>query len=231
MAIAFSDSGVYTLTGDVTTASFSMSCSGTNRILYVGLYTRKRTSDNSVSSMTYNGDAMTAVGNDTLPTFVDNRMRYRDYYLTNPDDGGDHSVSVTMSSNTDSLGMTGLSFNGAAQEAPEANNDNTGSGTSSPMSASVTTVTDGAMLVGGLAVYFTTSISATAASGQTEVGNNSPGFLVMAGGYESIPTAGSEAMSWSFSGNTNNWGIGVASLAPAAEAAATNNAIFFGGGM
>lgn len=126
-------------TGGVVTAStnsWSHTCTGTNRILFVG--TSGNTS--TCTGITYNGVAMTSIG--TTSTGSNNAALF---YLINPASGS-NTIQVTYSgSNT--FGAHAISYTSAQQfGVPDASNTNSNSGVTS-ISASVTTVLNNCWLV------------------------------------------------------------------------------------
>ncbi|HEU5114651.1 MAG TPA: hypothetical protein VFT82_02710 [Candidatus Paceibacterota bacterium] len=117
--IAFDSSGgTVTTTGLPTSISWSHTVSGSNRALVVFVYNADGSgggSDN-ISSVTYNGTAMTRVND----AYTDNGQRIFGYILLNPVTGT-HTISVTTSSSQNQLGGVSLSYTGVRQTSePEA---------------------------------------------------------------------------------------------------------------
>lgn len=113
VGIAFDAAGQSSPAGAVTSRTWQHTCTGSNRILFVSFYTG--TAYGSVSSVTYNGVAMTQINHVT----GGNEEGFL-YYLVAPATGT-NNVVVTIA-NSDSLGGSSLSYTGANQTAqPDAN--------------------------------------------------------------------------------------------------------------
>ena len=113
--------------------TLSHTCTGSNRVLFVGIETVGDTTDR-VSVVTYNGVACTRINTVSLT----DRRSYL-YYIIAPTAGA-NNVSVTHTSGNCSI--YSASYTGAIQGGiPDASNTNSGSGVTS-LTTSVTTVAD-----------------------------------------------------------------------------------------
>lgn len=134
MAIAFdaaTDLGS-TLSGDTLTTAHT--CTGTDRILFVGTVGKAGT--DTISGVTYNGVAMTKIATAQVAT-----RRYSTlWYLINPASGSNNVV--ISSSETNVIEGLAASYTGAKQSGqPDAQNTNTAVSSSS-IAVSVTSVAD-----------------------------------------------------------------------------------------
>lgn len=130
MAIAFDAASA---AGNVSTSTspltFSHTCSGTNRILFVEAGQRNAS---TVSGITYNGVAMTQIGTVLHPPLTTSDGNYL-YYLINPATGA-HNVSIAYGGGADLRGSS-VSYTGAKQSGvPDQSTTLTGSATSNSMS-------------------------------------------------------------------------------------------------
>lgn len=136
MTIAF-DASSGTLGASVTSLTVSHTCTGSNLVLIAGLYLA---SGDNVSSVTYNGVAMTQAikVNRTGTEYI-----YL-YYLANPATGANNLVANFSSDATPAL--EGVSFSGAKTTGiPDSSASATGG--TSPISVSTTTVADNSISV------------------------------------------------------------------------------------
>ncbi len=106
MAIAFDavSSGSLTVSS---TRTWSHTCSGANRILFVTTYNNDTAS--SITGVTYNGVGMTLLAQSTH-----NNIRNVTWYLIAPDSGA-NNVIVTASNGSGSIGGSSASYTGALQ--------------------------------------------------------------------------------------------------------------------
>lgn len=112
--------------------TFSYTCTGSNLILFVGV----NADSNTLTGATYNGVAMTEVGNVQTPA---SRWNYL-YMLIGPATGA-HNVVVSTSGATTIIGYA-ISYTGAKQSGqPDASSTNTGTAVTT-LTTSVTTIED-----------------------------------------------------------------------------------------
>ncbi len=118
-----------------TVVSATHVCTGSDLILFAAI---KNNQGGTVTSLTYNGVAMTLIG-----TCVDSSSRaYWLYYLINPASGS-HSITFTAGT-SGNVGIFGISFTGAKQSG-QPDNNNLGANptvTSTSYSQSISTVAD-----------------------------------------------------------------------------------------
>ncbi|MCG6916825.1 MAG: prepilin-type N-terminal cleavage/methylation domain-containing protein [Deltaproteobacteria bacterium] len=185
---------------------------GENRLLVVGI-SAECNEGISVTSVTYNGQALTKIASAVADTGTVGLADL--WYLLEADlpPAGTYNVQVTTSGYAvKSVGATSLA--GVAQQAPEASNTNTNVGPEY-ISTSITTSTDGAWIVD--VVECGNASAFTPDGGQTEryeeAGSSSEG----AGSTKEMATAGSTSMGWT-SASANRLAHVVAAFAPAAAA-------------
>jgi len=112
MAIAFDASSEHDTGGTIPTGfSFSHTCSGTERLLLVWVIDIG-SNDTAVTGITYNGDAMTRLGE-----VSDGSNVVEGWYLVNPDTGT-NTVSVSQSAGRRSVAY-GLSYTGCSGTQPD----------------------------------------------------------------------------------------------------------------
>lgn len=207
MAVAF-DAAADGAADSGSSVSYSHTCSGSDRLLIVGVAWR---GTQTVSSVTYNGVAMTQVA---AHAAGGNNTRVKQYYLINPASGA-NTVSVTMSGATN-LVVGSISFNGAHQTTP-LGTQATATGTSGNPSVSVSSASD-EIVVDSLS--YDRASSLTVGAGQTQRYNrddNGGGDLWGAGSTEA--GAASVTMSWT-AGASEGWAIAGVSVKPSGGAAA-----------
>ena len=119
MAIAY-DNATTSYHGQSNTVGFTVG-SGSNRILFVGIYTANSSGGDVVSGVTYAGSAMTRI-NTVQNTQSGHQCRAYLYYLLNPTSGANNIV-VTSS---ETVGLSAVSYTGAQQSGvPDASNTGT----------------------------------------------------------------------------------------------------------
>jgi hypothetical protein len=171
MAIAFDSTANGNSAGTSTT--FSHTCSGSDRGLFVGVLT-----DGTVTGVTYAGVAMALV-NSVLGTPTGNNEYL--YYLSAPATGA-NNVIATASGSGSVFGHS-MSYTGVLQSGqPEAQNTNTAaSGTS--LTVSLTTIADNAWLVG----YFRNGATSLSAGAGTTLRSASSSIVVADSGGAKTP--------------------------------------------
>lgn len=158
--------------------------SGSNRILLVATATRYL-GVATVSGITYNGVALTKI--DGIDGTTDTDIRSELWYLLNPPTGS-YSLVTTFTVEPTRVMVTGISYSGVAQTTPiAASGSATGSSTSAL--ASVTSTTDGSLLVAAVMSRTVTAMTPTA--GETERSDLSAGTSHRGGTFEQVaPLAG-----------------------------------------
>lgn len=124
---------------DTTTATWSHTCSGDNRILMVFVYGH---TEDVTTGVTYNGDALTLINK-----VMDNYRWLYLYYLVAPDTGT-HNIVVTNSTGSGILGMA-ASYTDVNQTSPIDNSAIGDNATGASLTTNITTTADNAWLVGG----------------------------------------------------------------------------------
>lgn len=207
MAIAF-DAATNPALANSTSLTYSHTCTGSDRILYVSVMMRNMT----ITGVTYNGVSMTEIGSRVL---IGNNDYLAHYYLIAPATGANNVVVSGSASNIIISGAT--SYTGCAQSSqPDANN-NRAVTTTSTLTTSLTTVADNSWAV--LSARGNSTGNTTAGTGTTQRANTN-GYMQMYDGNGAVTPAGSTSL------NTTQTSQPIvhlmASFAPAAAAAATS---------
>lgn len=199
MAIAF-DAQSASAYESGTTLTFAHTCTGSDRILLVGVYT---SSVDNVGSVTYNGVSCTFINRVTVTGTQDIYL----YYLIAPATGSNNIVVTAAVGNL--LGYAAAtSYTGVKQSGqPDASATNQSASTTS-LTTSVTTVADNCWLVG-----FGYGQTSTAGSGTVFRSEPVNDVLFMMDSNGAKTPAGSYGLT--FTQSTNFAGACVASIAPA----------------
>lgn len=212
MAIAFDtsvSSGAATSTSPLT---FSHTCTGSNLILFVGTLGPVSSTDD-ITSMTYNGAAMTKVTSIQAPSDRLNGL----WYLIAPATGA-HNIIITFTG-TFMQGMS-ASYTGVRQSVqPEAFNA-TSTASNTALSASVTTLSNNAWLAGS----FSEAQNSTFSNGSNTTIRQSlaaAGHAIADSNAAQTPQ-GSYSLGFSNSGPSGALSAIVASMAPLGAALPTN---------
>jgi len=187
--------------------------SGSNRLLVVGVSIEHDASGPTVSSITYNGQALTK---------IDSRGIYNDYYgraelwymlEAGLPGAGTYNIVVNTPSSPEEVIAGAISLNGVAQQAPEAKAESSADYLDT-ISTSITTLTDGAWLVD--AAHSGMEYGYTPDSGQTERYDRAGGADTsrLACSTKEVAVAGPTSMGWTQSG-ANRQAHEVAAFAPA----------------
>lgn len=206
------------------TWSHTVSVSGTNRILIVGVSIKNDTGQ-TVTGVSYAGVSFPLIGNPNNPIKFGNNAgnaRAELWYLVAPATGT-NNVIVTLSASARVVGGA-VSLTGVDQTNPiDAFNSNIG--TSTTPSVMVTTVANNAWVVDTIASSPPTS-GASPTGGQTQQWNAATGgsgsaVQVLGAGSTLGPNTppGGVPMSWLL-GGSSNWAIAAASLKPVASSVA-----------
>ncbi len=197
-----------TSSGDVssdTSLIFSHTCSGSNRILWVGIRVGSAYTEDWMDSVTYNGVAMTQAEKCLADNDTSGQALYL-YYLSNPP-SGTHDIEITITEAT-SITAGSSSYVGAASTGqPDSHNLIT----SSPIATielDLTTVADNCWTI-GMVDNSGSIITSTSPSTVVDLGNGTK--LLDSDGP--ISPAGSTSLSASVSGDTA-WTLIGASFKP-----------------
>ena len=198
----------------------TVTTSGSNRILVVGISWRNSSADTAtVNTVTYNSQSLDEIRKDTEFTNNENRSTAL-YYLKDPPTGSAYTILVSFTSGNywhavgGAVSLTGVDISG------DPVNDHNGlKGNSATPSVTLTTTTDGAWVVDTLVVRNIDSGSASSNQDderwnvKTSGGANN---TLGAGSTEGPKTpAGDVTMSWSLS-SSQKWSISAAAFKPAA---------------
>lgn len=216
MAVAF-DFGTGTNTSAINAASktFSHTCSGSNLILIVGV--AWTSASVTVSSVSYNGVALTAVA----AVSANGNIKVQYYYLVAPATGA-NNVIVTMSANA-SFVTASASFTGASQGVPGFIDTPITGSTAIPSGSSTPGVANGAIVsLFGQAVNASTSMtSGTLVFG----GSNSSGSFRGGMGYTIYTTPSAITHTYSNSSGSPAYVLRFIAIYP--PGAVTNTSNFF----
>ena len=209
MTLAIDSVSGYELAQSVETTSVSWkhTCSGSNRLLFVGVSTAGAAG--KVSGVKFNGVAMTNKWD-----AVASSGNVTGWILVAPDTG-EHDIEVTFSSNTTQWagphGFCGISFTGADQSTPTGDAVTGSSGYSTSVSVTATTAS-GEIVVDAAKGY----LAAITIGADQTIRYGTSGTTQY--GFSTQPGDSGGAMSWTTA--TNQWiAIGAISIKPASEAA------------
>lgn len=143
MAIAFDAQA--SSTGSGTTLTYSHTCTGSNLILIVGIQTYLASAGGiTISSVTYNGVAMTSFG--TLQRTLNAEYQYM-YYLVAPATGA-HNIVITTTTAMDYIGGSSASYTGANQTGLPDSYTTYAAQTSTAVTTTTTTIANNCWLMG-----------------------------------------------------------------------------------
>jgi len=202
-AIAF-DSASRAASTSTGTTSISWSHTiggGTDRFLLVGVAVEDAsTTDASITSVTYNGVALTAVPGSKISGggtgIIQTQMFYG--FGTSLGAAGAHTVTVSFQGPVDGVSASADSFSGVSQAAPEAATTRTDTSGADAISTSITTRSANAWVVD--VVGSGNSGSFTPGSGQTERTDIAASGMTGATSSKPVAAAGATTMSWTHSG-------------------------------
>lgn len=199
MAIAFdADDGSSDTGGAATSLTYSHTCSGTDRILFVSV--GLNTNGDNVTGVTYNGVAMTQIA--TATANASNRSYL--YYLINPATGSNNVVvSLGSASNVYS---SSASYTGAKQSTqPDSNATNTTSST--PLTLSTTVVGSGCWIV-------STCMDLDGQSPGTGTTGRTGASTAQIGDSNGVVGSGSQSLGWTVTDTSNPSSGVIASFLP-----------------
>jgi pectate lyase len=174
---------------------------GTDRFLLVGVAVEDvSTTDASITSVTYNNVALTAVPGSKISGggsgIIQTQMFYG--FGTSLGAAGAHTVTVTFQGPIDGTSASAVSFSGVSQAAPEAATARTDTSGADSISTTITTRSANAWVVD--VVGSGNSGSFTQGSGQTERTDIAASGMTGATSSKPVATAGTTTMSWTHSG-------------------------------
>jgi len=208
MAIAYDSAASGTRFASTGTShSFNHTTSGSDRFLtvQVGSY-RASGGGDVVSGVTYNGVAMTLLGQDD----VQPNTEYYFFHLVNPATGT-NTVTVTYAS-TNFVWAVSASYTGVDQSSPIDSSafDVSGQNVRSSITSTTTVVANDCWLVGG---FFGNNGGITAGAGTTVRLRSTTDPRLAAADSNSTVSTGSQSLVVSCTNNATSWGI--ASIKPA----------------
>ncbi len=183
---------------------------GTDTILLVGISARDL-NGRTVSSMTWNGAAMTAVPSSRL-VHSGGEVWIQWFYIVNPTPASAQNISVTLSGDVAvSFNFGAISFSGVHQSTPFDATAVTAQGANSNATADIVTATDGAQVLAAMLANFNLSVVA----GLTEIWqlNNSTDNHVAAAERTNKAVAGSQTATWT-NADVGVWVESVIALKP-----------------
>lgn len=211
MAIADYLTGKGRATGTGPTLDVTVDCgTGSDRLL-VALIALRGNATQSVSGITYNGDAMTKA---TSQSHTSSNIDTEIWYLVNPDTGS-NTMQVTFSGLQ--CEAMGLAFTGVKQTSPL---DQTAGaeGTSSTPSVSITPTENNELVVGVL--IHESSTASSVGSGETSIYDTDQGAWNTSASFVVQTTAGAQTVDWS-NGTSDVWTVSAASFKEATSGSIT----------
>jgi len=189
---------------------------GADRYLVVGVAAEDAsTADATITSVTYNGVALTAVPNSRRSGGGTGIIQTQLFYGLNASLGaaGAHTVVVTFQGAVDGISAGATSLAGVSQGAPQAVTTNVDTSGADSITTSITATTAGAWVVD--VVGSGNSGSFTAGSGQTERWDIAASGMTGASSTKALTAAGATTLSWAHSG-ANRLAHSLAALGPSA---------------
>lgn len=178
-------------------------CAGSDRCLLVGI--AYYDSGDTISAVTYNGDALTEVPSST----VSNGQYTTAFYSLVAPDTGSNTVSVTFTGFVFDFGAGAVSFTGADQTTP-LGTAVTATGTDTTPTVTVTSAS-GEIVVDALTIVHGGTLTVDGSQSQRWNSTGAFGFIKYAGSTE--PGASSTTMSWSNS-TSQAWAIAAVPVKP-----------------
>lgn len=200
-----------------TSLTFAHTCSGSNRILFVGIV--GNTASNLISGVTYNGVAMTQIASSPVQVPSDRYINL--YYLVAPATGS-NNVVVSASSST-YMAAAAVSYTGAAQTSPIDVDGTTTTASANTLSKALTTTVDNDWTVmicqagGGI------NTSGASTDFRTQGGSGTSWAMYDSG--INIQTAGSTSLTANWSGTAIGAAIIMAAFKPVSPDTTTDQTI------
>lgn len=211
MAIAF-DAATNPALVNSTSLTLSHTCSGTDRILLVGTMIRTTT----ISGVTYNGTAMTAIGSRELVSGAD---YIQWFYLLAPSTGANNVVVTAAASNI--IIASSVSYTGAKQSGQPDSVTNNASTTETTTTTSTTTVADNSWAV---LLARVNGDGITSAGTGTTLRANTNGYIQLYDSNGAVTPAGSTSLQTTQTSQES--AAIIVSIAPAV-ASSTDTSAFF----
>jgi hypothetical protein len=214
MAIAF-DAATNPALASATSLTFSHTCSGSDRILFVSAFVRNQV----ISSITYNGVSMTEIGTREGPQGGSSDYISL-YYLVAPATGV-NNVVITIPSSAVIIGGS-VSYTGASQTGQPDNSQNNNTTVEATTTTTLTTVADNCWVMGMVRAG---SDGNTSASTGTTLRANTAGYFQMYDKNGPVTPAGSASIITTQVSQTTM--AKIASFAPSVSASNTGNFFAF----
>src|SRR5262245_57621336 len=192
---------------------------GADRVRVVGVTVEDATSaDATVTSVTFNGVALTAVPNSRRFGGGTGIIQTQLFYLLNANLGaaGSRTITVTMQGPVDGIAAGAVSLAGVSQAGPQAVTTNVDTGGARSISPSLTVPTANSWVVD--AVGSGNSGSFTPAAGQTERVDIAASVMTGAMSTKALTATGATTLGWTHTG-ANRLAHSLASFAPSGAAA------------
>lgn len=202
MAIAYdaASNGADSATGTVT---WSHTCGGSNRMLFVGVFI---IGVDNISTVKYNTVSMTQIGKKTMPTSGNTIYLYA---LQNPDTGA-HTVEIVQAYPTAIFAGCSVSYTGVKQSITlDASGTAVNETASSPYQQSLNSVADNCWHIMAYS-----GVARTSTAQDTSRANNANTYLQMEDKNSAKTPAGSVTLGYTFTGGTNISASVMASFAP-----------------
>lgn len=218
MAIAF-DATNSSRNVNSTSMTHNHTCSGSNRVLYVGFNPR---GGSFADTITYNGVAMTEL---TQQAYSFGQAGIQLFRLVNPDTGSNAIVATCSISNTE-MNMVSVSYTGVHQTTPDgtpasafADADN------GPMTVNVASVNSGELVIDYVGPFFPLTAPTT-----TQTIRGVLDDTASSGAYNGMSeksATGTVTMSWTLTTTPKDWAIIAVAVKPA-SASSTSPPMFRG---
>ena len=204
----------------ITSFTISHTCSGANRLLVANVFDR---SGDAITSVTYNGTAMTLIAKKARNDVAAQGLTYL-YYLLNPDTGT-HNLTASRAGSVDNyIILGGTSYTGVKQSAqPDASVANQADSVNTK-TTTVTTAADNCFMYLA-AMWDAGGGAATAGSGSTLLGSSLSNWASFESSSLALTPAGSKSMIYDVGGASGILVAVMASFAPAASASGPANPI------
>lgn len=205
IAVDTTTSSISTGFSGTVTKTWSHTCTGSGLLLVLeASLWQDVAGTGTITSASYNGVAMTFVTADRGAG-----MRSELWYLTAPATGA-HTVSVTVTGNTDAIKLATTSFTGVDQSSP-LSVSNTANSFSANATVSLTTTVANTVVVGALSKFGTAA--PTTGSPYTNLAVNSTTSTTFSADYALVSSAGSTTLTYTTS-TASDWSISIASFKP-----------------
>ena len=215
MAIDF-DAASNGAQNSVTELTISHTCTGDNRILFVGVGIGS--ANDWITGITYNGSAMTRVNTQVIGSAANNRGYL--YYILAPATSANNIVIT--SSNSVNIRAANASYTGVKQSGQPDAQGTTSTGSTNTITSTLTSIADNCWHVS-----FVNDDQGTlaASTGTTQRAASSPASSAIGDNNAAITPAGANSMTWTDTGVGAGMAVCGATFAPAAGSASVSPSI------